>query len=86
MLARAGECRQPGEGGVLVKLLKPGQEKRADMPTIGPATVMNAHAAGLKGIAFEAAHTLITDREACVAAADQLGLFLIAITPDVFAG
>lgn len=85
MLARAGECRQPGDGGVLVKMLKPGQEKRADMPTIGPATVRNAHAASLKGIAFEAGHTLMTDREACVAAADQAGLFLIAITPETFA-
>ncbi|MCG4272949.1 LpxI family protein [Acetobacter senegalensis] len=85
MLARAGECRQPGDGGVLVKMLKPGQEKRADMPTIGPATVRNAHAAGLKGIAFEAGHTLMTDREACIAAAEQAGLFLIAITPETFA-
>ncbi|WP_395495984.1 LpxI family protein [Acetobacter sp. KSO5] len=82
MLARAGECRQPGEGGVLVKLLKPGQDKRADMPTIGPATVRNAHLAGLRGIAFEAGHTLLTDRDACVAEANQAGLFLIAVTPE----
>nr|WP_230975445.1 UDP-2,3-diacylglucosamine diphosphatase LpxI [Acetobacter garciniae] len=82
MLARAGECRQPGAGGVLVKLLKPGQERRADMPTIGPATVVNAHAAGLRGIAFEAGNTLLTDRKACVEAADRLGVFLAAIVPD----
>lgn len=81
MLARAGECRQPGEGGVLVKLLKPGQDKRADMPTIGPVTLRNAHAAGLRGIAFEAGNTLLTDRAACVLEAEQLGLFLIAIDP-----
>lgn len=82
MLARAGECRQPGEGGVLIKLLKPGQEKRADMPAIGPATVRNAHAAGLRGIAFEAGHTLLMDRDACVEAADRLGLFLLAVRPE----
>ncbi|WP_338331781.1 UDP-2,3-diacylglucosamine diphosphatase LpxI domain-containing protein [Acetobacter sp. LMG 32666] len=81
MLARAGGCRQPGGGGVLVKLLKPGQEKRADMPTIGPVTLRNAHAAGLRGIAFEAGNTLLTDRAACVAEAERLGLFLIAIDP-----
>lgn len=86
MLARAGECRQPGEGGVLVKLLKPGQEKRADMPTIGPATVENAHKAGLKGIAFEADNTLMTDRDACIAAANQAGLFLMAVDPASFSG
>ncbi|MFT9016214.1 MAG: UDP-2,3-diacylglucosamine diphosphatase LpxI [Acetobacter sp.] len=82
MLARAGECSQPGIGGVLVKLLKPGQERRADMPTIGPATVVNAHAAGLRGIAFEAGNTLLTDRDACVETADRLGIFLAAIVPD----
>lgn len=81
MLARAGVCRQPGEGGVLVKLLKPGQEKRADMPTIGPLTLRHAHAAGLRGIAFEAGNTLLTDRQACEEEADRLGLFLIAIDP-----
>ncbi len=84
MLARSGLCRQPGEGGVLVKLLKPGQEKRADMPTIGPVTLRNAHAAGLRGIAFEAAHTLLTDMQACQTEADRLGLFLIAIDPATY--
>lgn len=82
MLARAGACQQPGEGGVLVKLLKPGQEKRADMPTIGPQTLCNAHAAGLRGIAFEAGNTLLTDRQACEAEAERLGLFLLAVDPE----
>jgi DUF1009 family protein len=51
------------------------------MPTIGPITLRNAHAAGLRGIAFEAGNTLLTDRAACVAEAEKLGLFLIAIDP-----
>lgn len=84
MLERAGTYRQPGEGGVLVKLLKPGQEKRADMPTIGPLTLRNAYAAGLRGIAFEAGNTLLTDRAACIAEAEQLGLFLMAIDPAAY--
>ncbi|MFT8334787.1 LpxI family protein [Acetobacter orientalis] len=85
MLARAGECHQPGAGGVLVKLLKPGQDKRADMPTIGPSTLRNASKAGLRGVAFEAANTLMTDRDGCIAEADKAGLFLIAIDPTHFA-
>ncbi|RVA96121.1 UDP-2,3-diacylglucosamine diphosphatase LpxI, partial [Mesorhizobium sp. M7A.F.Ca.CA.004.02.1.1] len=40
--------------GVLVKCAKPGQELRADLPSIGPQTVEAAHAAGLAGIAVEA--------------------------------
>ncbi len=79
MLARAGDLAQPGPGGVLVKLVKPGQERRADLPTIGPRTVERAHAAGLRGIAFEAGGTLMTDRAACIEAADRLGLFLYGI-------
>ena len=35
MLARAAALRRPGPGGVLVKLVKPGQDRRADLPTIG---------------------------------------------------
>jgi hypothetical protein len=83
MLARAGTLRLPGPGGVLVKLVKPGQERRADMPTIGPRTVDNAASAGLRGIAFEAGGTLFTDLPACIAAANRKGLFLLGIDPDL---
>ena len=38
MLARAAGLARQGAGGVLVKLVKPGQDRRADLPTIGPAT------------------------------------------------
>jgi DUF1009 family protein len=82
MLARAGELAVPGPGGVLVKMVKPGQDRRADMPAIGPRTIEAAAAAGLRGVAFEAGGTLLTDRAACVAAADTHGLFLVGIDPD----
>jgi DUF1009 family protein len=78
MLARVGRLRRPGPGGVLVKLLKPGQDARLDMPMIGPATVHNCAAAGLAGIAVEAGRTLVTDTAALVAAADANGLFVVA--------
>jgi len=79
MLARAAGLARPGPGGVLVKLVKPGQDRRADLPTIGPATLRAAAAAGLRGIAFEAGGTLLTDRVACVTEADAAGLFLLGI-------
>jgi DUF1009 family protein len=82
MLARAGALRRDGVGGVLVKLAKPGQDKRADMPTIGPDTVRNAVAAGLRGVAFEARATILAEREACLAAADAAGLFLLGLEPE----
>ena len=73
MLARAAALARPGPGGVLVKLVKPGQDRRADLPTIGPATLRAAAAAGLRGVAFEAGGTLLTDRAACVTEADAAG-------------
>ncbi len=81
MLARAAALGRPGPGGVLVKLVKPGQDRRADLPTIGPRTIDAAAAAGLRGIAFEAGGTLFTDRAACVARADLAGLFLLGLDP-----
>ncbi len=85
MIARAGLLARPGPGGVLVKLVKPGQDRRADLPTIGPRTIEAAHAAGLRGVAFEAGGTLITDRTGCVEAADRTGLFLVGVdVPPAF--
>ena len=80
MIARAGPLRREGSGGVAVKIAKPGQERRADLPTIGPATVAAAAAAGLAGLAVEAGACLVIDRTATVAAADDAGLFVVGIT------
>src|SRR4051794_895276 len=86
MLARAGTLRRDGIGGVLVKLVKPGQDRRADLPTIGPDTVRQAAAAGLRGLAFEANATILADRESCLAAADAAGLFLLGLDPETLKG
>ncbi|QXM24659.1 UDP-2,3-diacylglucosamine diphosphatase LpxI [Elioraea tepida] len=78
LLARSASLRRAGPPGVLVKLAKPGQEARADLPTIGVRTVEGAARAGLAGIAIEAGLTLLPEREATIAAADELALFLVA--------
>ena len=72
---RADEAARP----VLVKLQKPGQERRVDLPAIGVATVVRAAAAGFSGIAIESGGTLVVDREGLAARADELGLFVVAI-------
>lgn len=79
LLARCGGLRRAGPGGVLVKTAKPGQERRVDLPTIGPETVRQAEAAGLRGIAVEAGGALVVARERVIAAADAAGLFVIGI-------
>jgi DUF1009 family protein len=81
MLARAGTLRRPGPGGVFVKLVKPGQDRRVDLPTLGPTTVSHVTAAGLRGIAFEAEGCILAERDAMIVTADAAGLFLLGLTP-----
>ena len=79
LVARTAALRREGPGGVLVKVKKPGQETRVDLPVIGARTVENAAAAGLRGIAVEAGAALVVDRAAVVAAADRAGLFVVGV-------
>lgn len=81
MLARAGTLQREGPGGVFVKVMKPGQDRRADLPVIGPDTVAAVAAAGLRGIAIQVDGTIIIDRAATVAAAESAGIFLLAVDP-----
>jgi DUF1009 family protein len=81
MLGRIPTVARPGPAGVLIKFSKPGQERRADLPTIGVATIRNAHAAGLRGVAFEAGGTILAGKDAMIAAADGAGLFLLGVEP-----
>lgn len=69
--------RSAGPGGVLVKMRKPQQDDRMDLPTIGPDTVRLAAEAGLAGIAVEAGRALIVDRAEVVRLADAAGLFVL---------
>ncbi len=67
--------------GVVAKASKPGQERRIDLPTIGPATIVKVAAAGLAGLVAEAGLTLVIDRTELVARADALGLFVTGAPP-----
>lgn len=69
------------KAGVFFKAPKPGQDRRIDLPAIGPRTVEKAAAAGLAGIAFEAGGVLLLDRAATLAAAEAAGLFLWGRAP-----
>jgi lipid-A-disaccharide synthase len=80
LVARCRELRREGPGGVLVKIKKPAQERRVDLPTIGVGTVKAAAAAGLSGIAVEAGGALVIDPQAVGRAADAAGLFVVGVT------
>ena len=76
LLRRVGPLSRPGPRPVLVKAEKPGQERRADRPTIGPQTVILGAESGLCGIAAEAGATLVLDRGELISRADAAGLFV----------
>lgn len=79
MLKRAAALKKEGAGGVLVKIRKPQQDKRLDLPTVGPQTIENAGDAGLRGVAILADETLIVDRDKMIELADNKGLFIVAL-------
>jgi DUF1009 family protein len=78
-VAPALRGREGARRGVLAKTPKPIQETRVDLPTLGPATVRGAARAGLAGIGGEAGRTLVLEREAVIALADELGLFVVGV-------
>lgn len=65
-----------GPGGVLVKACKPQQDKRVDLPTIGPQTLTLASQAGLQGIAVQEGAALMADIDQMHNKAQELGLFV----------
>jgi UDP-2,3-diacylglucosamine hydrolase len=77
-----GRIRNPIGTGVLVKAPKPAQDRRLDLPSIGPQTVAGAAAAGLAGIAVTAGAAVIAEAAAVAAAADKAGLFVVGVLPD----
>jgi DUF1009 family protein len=85
MLARIAQLRGVGRltaprgTGVLVKAPKPGQDRRFDLPSIGPRTIELIATAGLAGLAVTAGSTMIAEAEAAIAAADRENIFVVGV-------
>lgn len=79
LIMRSGALARSEVKPVLVKVKKPKQETRADLPTIGTQTVINAFSAGFAGIAVEAGSAFVVDRSAVIKKADELGIFVLGI-------
>jgi len=85
LLAHLSEVRERGKlktargAGVLVKGPKPDQDRRFDLPTIGPKTAEAVAAAGLGGIAVAAGETIALDLQALIDAANRANVFLVGI-------
>lgn len=74
-----GRLKWPDRTGLLVKAPKPGQDRRIDLPAIGPDTVDKAAEAGLRGVAVPAGSALVVDMVEVVRRADSRGLFVIGL-------
>jgi len=81
-LRRLGRVTAPPGTGVLVKAPKPGQDRRFDLPSIGPRTVENVARAGLAGLAVAAGSTMIAQADQATAAADRERIFLVGVCED----
>ena len=81
MLERIAALRAAGrlpkkKGGVLIKCVKPGQDLRADLPSIGPNSIDKIVEAGLTGIGVEAGLTIMISRDETVNRANKSGVFI----------
>ena len=83
LIERCAFLKGENKGGVLVKARKPLQENRVDLPTIGEQTIQKIADAGFAGIAVEAGHSIIVNRDKVIALADRIGIFVTGFSIKV---
>jgi DUF1009 family protein len=77
-IERAGElCSR--RGFVVVKVAKPGQDRRFDVPTVGKQTIETMHRSGARVLAVEAGQTILLDEAELIALADRYGIAVTSI-------
>ena len=81
LIKRCKDYVRKGKAPLLVKLRKPQQDMRIDLPTIGAMTVENAYQSGFKGIVVHAGNTLIVNQKQVVKLADKYKMFIIGVNP-----
>lgn len=80
VIARAGALA--GSGTRVVKVAKPGQDMRFDVPVVGVATIDAMRAAGADAMSVDAGRTLMVDGARVIAAADAAGIVIVGrVTP-----
>ncbi len=77
-ILRAGEL-SAGTGFTVVKVAKPGQDMRFDVPTVGTQTIESMRSAGARVLAIEAAKTILLDEAATISLADRYGITITAL-------
>ena len=81
-ILRGGKIAQ--DGAVVVKMSKPDQDLRFDVPVIGPHTLKAMIRSKAKCLGIESGKTLIIDREHCVKIANKSGVSIVGVQLDSF--
>jgi UDP-2,3-diacylglucosamine hydrolase len=77
LIKRCSYLRKNSTGGVLVKMMKKGQDTRIDIPTIGPETINNLASYGYKGVAIQKEKVIVIELEKTIELANKCGLFIV---------
>jgi DUF1009 family protein len=80
-IRRAGTLCRRGKFSV-VKVAKPQQDMRFDVPTIGTQTIQTIREAGGRVLAIESAKTILLDEGAVIEMADKFGIAIVALNAD----
>jgi UDP-2,3-diacylglucosamine hydrolase len=83
-IRRAGMLCRRG-GFTVVKVSKPQQDMRFDVPTVGPGTMRTMHEAGGRVLAIESEKTIVLERDEFVSLADKLGIAIVALNAQELA-
>lgn len=76
LIERCSYLRKNSTGGVLIKMMKKGQDTRVDIPTIGAKTISNLANYGYKGLAIQKDKVIILEIERTIGLANECGLFI----------
>lgn len=80
LMKRCGAIKQVDEDKpILIKVCKPNQDKRVDLPCIGTDTIENAHISGIDGIVVEADKSLILDQDNALKLANKYKIFIVGV-------
>jgi DUF1009 family protein len=85
LIERCASLRKSPKGGVLVKVAKPQQSLKMDLPTIGEKTIENLHKYGFSGVAVEAQKCILVNKQSVIERANELGIFLIGVDGESLA-
>ena len=75
VIARAGQLA--GAGVRIIKVAKPNQDMRFDVPVVGVSTIAAMKAAGADALSVDAGRTLMIDGDAIIKAANEAGILIV---------